>query len=285
MSHATETVLAALRDRDIKVRPSRKGWSATCPAHDDRNPSLSIGTGRDGRCLVKCHAGCETEAIVAELGLGMQNLMPEGEEPVRRAKKSAPKTSKPSSRDFATVDDAVATLECTLGPCSRRWVYTDCSGQPVGETVRWDPPGEQKQIRPVSRQGDHWVIEAMPALRPLLYLTEIAALPDGARVYICEGEKAVDAARAIGLLATTSAGGAEAAAKSDWSPMKNKSVVILSDNDDAGEKYAEQVAILSRRAGADEIRIVRLVDRWPDLSAGGDIADVFERAGGDAEAV
>jgi hypothetical protein len=285
MSHATEQVLAALQKRGVKVRPSGTGWSGQCPAHEDRNPSLSIRTGRDGRCLVKCHAGCETEAIVAELGLGMKDLMPEREEPVRRAMKSAPKTPKPSSRDFATADDAVAALECTLGPCSRRWVYTDSWGQPVGETARWDPPGERKKIRPVSRQGDRWAIGAMPAPRPLLYLPEIAVLPDGARVYICEGEKAVEAARAIGLLATTSAGGAEAAAKTDWSPMKSKSVVILPDNDDAGEKYAEQVAILSRRAGADEIMIVRLIDRWPDLPGGGDIADVLEREGGDAEAV
>lgn len=285
MSQATETVLAKLRDREHTVRPSRMGWSAKCPAHDDRNPSLSIGTGRDGRCLLKCHAGCETEAIVAELGLGMKDLMPEGEEPVRRAKKSAAKTPKPSPGNFATADDAVAALERALGPCSRRWVYTDSSGQPVGETVRWDPPGKQKQIRPVSRQGDRSVIEAMPAPRPLLYLPEIAALPDGVRVYICEGEKAVDAARAIGVVATTSAGGAEAAAKTDWTHMKNKSVVILTDNDDAGEKYAEQVANLCRRAGADEIRIVRLLERWTDLPGGGDIADVLEREEGDAEAV
>jgi len=39
---------------------------------------------------------------------------------------------------------------------------------------------------------------------------------------------------------------------------------------------------LSRRAGAEEVRIVRLVDRWPDLSEHGDIADVLDLEGGDA---
>ncbi len=36
-----------------------RGWVAFCPAHDNtRTPALSISEGRDGRLLVKCHAGC-----------------------------------------------------------------------------------------------------------------------------------------------------------------------------------------------------------------------------------
>ena len=39
---------------------------AGCPAHDDANPSLTI---RDGErdILLKCHAGCPTEDVIAEL--------------------------------------------------------------------------------------------------------------------------------------------------------------------------------------------------------------------------
>src|SRR5438094_550718 len=32
---------------------------ARCPAHDDREPSLSIREGDHGKVLVCCHAGCE----------------------------------------------------------------------------------------------------------------------------------------------------------------------------------------------------------------------------------
>ena len=39
---------------------------ARCPAHDDRNPSLSIQAG-DKAILVRCHAGCETIKIIDEL--------------------------------------------------------------------------------------------------------------------------------------------------------------------------------------------------------------------------
>ena len=50
-------------------RKTGAGWVARCPAHDDRCASLSIGTGHDGRVLLKCFAGCEIEAIVAAAGI------------------------------------------------------------------------------------------------------------------------------------------------------------------------------------------------------------------------
>ena len=36
--------------------------TARCPAHDDKNPSLSI-TERDGKLLTNCHAGCDSESV------------------------------------------------------------------------------------------------------------------------------------------------------------------------------------------------------------------------------
>jgi putative DNA primase/helicase len=45
------------------------GWQAKCPAHDDRSPSLSIKDARDGKVLVKCHAGCEQMAVIDALRL------------------------------------------------------------------------------------------------------------------------------------------------------------------------------------------------------------------------
>ena len=36
-----------------------------CPAHDDKNPSLSISETSEGRILWHCHAGCSQEAVEA----------------------------------------------------------------------------------------------------------------------------------------------------------------------------------------------------------------------------
>jgi hypothetical protein len=55
------------------VTLARKGrWMgaygvARCPAHEDRNPSLSLADGHDGRLLVYCHAGCDFLAIMDAL--------------------------------------------------------------------------------------------------------------------------------------------------------------------------------------------------------------------------
>ena len=40
---------------------------ARCPAHEDRKPSLSISSGRDGKVLVYCHAGCDQRDVIAVL--------------------------------------------------------------------------------------------------------------------------------------------------------------------------------------------------------------------------
>ncbi len=58
------------------VRETSTGWQAKCPAHDDKTPSLSIAEGDDGRVLLKCHAGCTSEAIVQALGLDLRDLFP-----------------------------------------------------------------------------------------------------------------------------------------------------------------------------------------------------------------
>ena len=42
-------------------------WMARCPAHEDRSPSLSISTGKDGKVLVRCHAGCDQRDLIAAL--------------------------------------------------------------------------------------------------------------------------------------------------------------------------------------------------------------------------
>jgi len=53
------------------VSRSGDGWIARCPAHDDHRNSLSVHH-RDGRWLLKCHAGCEWRDIIDALGVEAQ---------------------------------------------------------------------------------------------------------------------------------------------------------------------------------------------------------------------
>jgi len=46
-------------------------FTACCPAHDDRNPSLSVSDS-NGKILVKCWAGCTQEEVIGSLrGMGL----------------------------------------------------------------------------------------------------------------------------------------------------------------------------------------------------------------------
>jgi Protein of unknown function (DUF3987) len=157
------------------------------------------------------------------------------------------------------------------------WTYHDAEGEPVGHVLRWDWPGGKKDIRPIALHADGWRISAMPPLRPLFGLPELAA---ATRVVVCEGEKAMDAARGLGLMATTSAGGAAAVEKTDWRRLAGKEVWILPDNDSAGRKCAEIVAgILATLNPPATALIVEL----PGLPEGGDIVEWIEAHGDAAE--
>ena len=66
-----ETIAKALGGRK-----ACSGWSARCPAHNDRTPSLSLRDTGDGKVLVRCHAGCDQDEVIAHLkssGLWTQN--------------------------------------------------------------------------------------------------------------------------------------------------------------------------------------------------------------------
>ena len=71
-----EVVLDKLED----VRSNGEGYVARCPCPDhgkgrgDRNPSLDIKEGDDGRALLYCYASCKNESIVDALGLEMRDL-------------------------------------------------------------------------------------------------------------------------------------------------------------------------------------------------------------------
>jgi hypothetical protein len=56
------------------VTGSNGQWYARCPAHEDRQASLAIAVGRDGRTLLTCWAGCELTAIVSQLRMSVGDL-------------------------------------------------------------------------------------------------------------------------------------------------------------------------------------------------------------------
>ncbi|CAN5537393.1 hypothetical protein BH18ACT8_BH18ACT8_16290 [soil metagenome] len=76
---AVERVLDALRDHGCKVTGTGRQHMTQCPAHEDRNPSLSVTAG-ESRVLLRCHAGCDTDDVLTALGLSRADLFDESHE-------------------------------------------------------------------------------------------------------------------------------------------------------------------------------------------------------------
>lgn len=71
---SAERLLSRL-ERVRQVAPQR--WVASCPAHEDKTPSLSIRETDDGRILVHDFAGCGPDAILSAVGLTLGDLYPQ----------------------------------------------------------------------------------------------------------------------------------------------------------------------------------------------------------------
>lgn len=118
----------------------------------------------------------------------------------------------------------------------REWIYTDVSGKPLVTVKRTDGADGKKTFLPYDHTaGKH----SMPDVRPLYNLPDIAASD---RIIITEGEKCAQVLIDLGMPATTVMGGANFdPAKTDFSPLSGKDIIIWPDNDRAGQGYVKHL--------------------------------------------
>lgn len=125
------------------VVEASNGYSARCPAHDDRRPSLTIKGGRDGVVLLSCMAGCRTEDVLAAIGLGFRDLWPRGTYPASRPRPFTKDLAKwiiyvlvyaGMCRRGATLsDDDVAAFDLAV---SKLFEALEDSGIDIGKALR-----------------------------------------------------------------------------------------------------------------------------------------------------
>lgn len=51
----------------LNGKKTGNGFTCCCPAHDDKNPSLSLWISKNDKLGAKCFAGCSYEAIISAL--------------------------------------------------------------------------------------------------------------------------------------------------------------------------------------------------------------------------
>lgn len=150
--------------------------------------------------------------------------------------------------------------------------YRDEAGELLMQVVRMEP----KTFRQRRPDGDGWSW-SVKGVRPVPYrLPELLAAPD-AVVFVVEGEKDADRLASLGLVGTCNAGGAGKWTDAHATHLSGRRVVILPDNDTAGQAHAQKV-LKSLRGIASDVRIVNL----PGLPDKGDVSDWLD-AGHDAD--
>lgn len=163
------------------------------------------------------------------------------------------------------------------------WMYENAAGEESFLVIRYQTV-DGKTYRPFHSPdgGKSWLVGDPPATKiPLYQLQSIAAADPDSPVYIVEGEKCVDVAMGVGLVATTSAHGSKSPHLTDWTPLAGRRVIILPDNDRPGDAYAREVAAILVTLDPPATVTIR---RIPGLGPGGDIADHLA-AGGTREQI
>jgi hypothetical protein len=99
------TPVELLLSRLQKVKGRNGSWTACCPAHNDKGPSLAIREMDDGRILLHCFAGCETLNVVQAVGMDMTDLFPPDEK-----RKDYPIEGKPRMKPAFYASDLMRIL-------------------------------------------------------------------------------------------------------------------------------------------------------------------------------
>jgi AAA domain len=143
-----ENVLARLKG----VRKSLHGWVACCPAHRDREPSLSIGLGDEGQVLLICFAGCSLDSIVKAMGITVADLFPTA----AAASESQPEQTQ---RNVLTLVDLASDkllhwkYLLHLGVTEQR---TGCLQIPYHLPDGTPAPRHRLRTALVAKEGSHW---------------------------------------------------------------------------------------------------------------------------------
>jgi hypothetical protein len=250
--------LARLREALEAHGCTVRGRAAQCPVpdHHDRQASLSIGQGRESAVL-RCHAGCETDAVLEALSMSAADLYDE-----------------PRQQGNGASYQVTAT-----------YAYTDEHGRLLFAKER-RAPKDFRIKRPDGRGGWAWGLG--DARRVLYNLPAVlAAIEAGQTVHVAEGEKDCDAiGRAGGVATCNFEGAARDGQRPKWRPeygdvLKGADVVVIADKDEPGRSHA--AAVTADLAGkAKSITIAEAAegkDAYDHLAAGLGLDDFVPAAG------
>jgi hypothetical protein len=240
-------VYASIMPKLVRRGPE---WRGQCPIHGGERDSFSVNP-VTGQWM--CHSACARGGSAANLIMERDGI---------------------TFKDAAMQIEEITGMSRALSSPDRpkivaQYDYTDEAGVLRYQALRYEPK-TFKCRRPDGHGGVVWSLGNTQAI-PYRLSDLVNSKSD---VYIVEGEKDADNLATLGLTATTNHGGSE-----KWRPeltpwFTGKHVVMLPDNDEAGERHVKKV--VGELSGvAASIAVVRL----PGLPPKGDVSDWLAAGG------
>jgi putative DNA primase/helicase len=262
-------------------RKAGSAWMARCPAHDDRDPSLSIRNAGDGKVLVRCHAGCDQGRVIAALrscGLWEES----GHHRLTRPAPRVAANDRPDHDDAKRTEAALAIWQSAVpadGTPVETYLRSRGLNKPPPSSLRFHAAlkhptsgiwpamialvtrgtdGAPLAIHRTFMSGDGTSKAPIEPAKMMLGPCRGGAVrlgPIGDRLMVAEGiETALSAMQATGQAAwaALSASGLRALEL----PVEARDVVVLADGDEPGEAAAHDAARRWKRGGW-RVRIAR----------------------------
>lgn len=221
------------------VRGGRGQWTARCPAYDDRQNSLSVSEGNDGRVLLHCHAGCDVDKITAALGISKSDLFPD----------------KP--RDHGTPERE----HIYPGGQLKKVMYRKADGSKYG---CW-----------FHRNGNAWA-KGRGGAPPTLYI--VGELAGAVFVCEGEKDADTLHRLGYNAASGADGAGPGKWRKEYTEQLRGCSVCVLFDNDDVGRAYAVETCN-ALHGVASSVQLLDIATVWPEVPLHGDVSDMVTALG------
>ncbi|MDR1270601.1 MAG: DUF3987 domain-containing protein, partial [Planctomycetaceae bacterium] len=261
-----DETITRLKSLGYRVAKSGDVYRSPCPAHEGEDANLAFTLGKNGQVVFTCHSHhCSYEEIMTALGIEKAT-----EQPQQKTKAAFGKTV------HSTFEHAVNAAGFGAGQQRKPdaiYRYENAGGSENFCILRWNTEND-KITRPISKVEDGYIVgsrndEPYPIYRLPEIINYLKSCKNTARLYICEGEKATNAAVSIGFSVTTSAFGSNGATKTDWSILDKIAtennlkleIVLFPDNDQSGQNYADSlVGIFTKFKSSPIVKIVPFTD-------------------------
>ncbi|MCA9312357.1 MAG: hypothetical protein KDA21_14180, partial [Phycisphaerales bacterium] len=276
------------------VKRCGDGFMALCPGHDDHTPSLSIREGKDGRVLIKCHAGCTNPEILTAIGLAQRDLFPAENSSRgvtkaprnRRAGRGETHFGEEAGRLVSQLDDAkLRQLAEDLGVTEESLHAIGC-GWATREDLRrlkaggsgWEEQYPDGAFAFPERDGHGTVVgisfRAADGRKGFTRggkrgLTVPDDLPADGEVYVVEGASDVAAGLTVGM-PVIGRPSASAGAEDLAMLLEGYDVFVVAERDGDEERSpglegALRVQRVMREQGAESVEVVRMPAAFKDL--------------------